>query len=259
LQDLQRPARTNPQHARIDRQLRPFLGSDRRGTGVASTVCVLFEPLPVQLHFLPDNVRVEDVVRRTRSAAHAFLTSGAHRWGRTKLRSWLIVEYAMATEWTREDEVSPWLHRDARMDDERVREIVEDARRRMTRLLVHESSGWRTPGFAAEMIDRGLITCVTDSSGREAYAPAARVDLSFVERVASIFIADFLAHPADYRDLSACECCGELQMGERAQHHRDCVKVSPVRPPPASGVCLRELAETTPARAAYVAPMRRSG
>jgi hypothetical protein len=223
---------------------------------------VLFQSLPVQLHFLPDNVRVEDVVRRTRLAARAFRSSAAHGWGRTKLRSWLIVEYAMATEWTREDDVSPWSHRDAPLDDDRAHDLVDGVRGRITRLLVDESDGWHAPGFAAAMIDRGLITAVTDASGREAYAPAARAELSFLERVASIFIADFLAHPADYENLSSCECCGELDVDGVVQHISACVKLSTVRPPAESGVCLRDLvngkkAPTTPAKAAFVQPLRR--
>lgn len=230
-----------------------------RAPALHSPGSVLFQSLPVQLHFLPDNVHVEDVVRRTRLAARAFRSSAAHGWGRTKLRSWLIVEYAMATEWSREDDVSPWSHRDAPMDDERAHELVDDVRRRITRLLVDESSGWNTPGFAAAMIDRGLITSVTDASGREAFAPAARVDLTFLERVASIFIADFLAHPQDYAYLSSCECCGELEVDGVTQHVSACVKLSAVRAPAESGVCLRELSgtPTTPARAAFVQPLRR--
>jgi hypothetical protein len=225
-------------------------------------ISVLFQSLPVQLHFLPDNVRVEDVVRRTRLAARAFRSSASHGWGRTKFRSWMIVEYAMATEWTREDDVSPWSHRDAPMQDERARKLVDDVRKRITRLLVDESSDWNTPGFAAAMIDRGLITSVTDATGREAYAPAARAELSFLERVASVIIADFLAHPEDYAYLSSCECCGELEMNGNVQHASACVKLLPVRPPAESGVSLRELAEstaTTPARAAFVQPLRRIG
>ena len=222
---------------------------------------MLFQSLPVQLHFLPDDVRVEDVVRRTRHAARVFRSSGASGWGRTKLRSWLIVEYAMATEWTREDDVSPWSHRDTPMEDERVRDLVDGARRRITRLLVEESSGWNTPAFAAAMIERGLVTSVTDATGREAFAPAARVDLSFLERVASIFIADFLAHPQDYADLSSCECCGELEMNGHVQHVSTCVKLSVIRPPAESGVSLRSetTTATTPARAAFVQPLRRIG
>jgi hypothetical protein len=219
---------------------------------------VLFQSLPVQLHFLPDNVRVEDVVRRTQLAARAFRSS-VNGWGRTKVRSWLIIEYAMATEWTREDDVSPWSHRGTPMDDERSREVADDARRRVARLLLEESGGWNTKTFAAAMIDRGLLTSVTDASGREAFAPAARVELSFVERVASIFIADFLAHPEDYRNLSSCECCGELAINGHATHVSECVKLSPVRPPAESGVCLRQTTSTTPANATYVEPLRRIG
>ena len=242
----------------------------RPGTRLAAHVAVLFETLPVQLHFLPEDVRVEDVMRRTRHAVHAFLGSAANGWGKTKLRSWLIVEYGMATEWTREDEVSPWLQPVARMADEQVREVVEDARRRMGRLLVDESSGWSTPGFAKEMIDRGLITGVIDSSGREACAPAARVQLSFLERVASLFIADYLAHPASFAHMTSCESCGEVQLYGRVTHARACMRLSSVRPPAESGVRLRDSSATVaapasalppapPPRLATVTALRRSG
>ena len=218
---------------------------------------MLFETLPVQLHFLPDDVRIEDVVRRTRHAAHVFLTNAARGWTRTQLRSWLIVEYGMATEWTREDDVAPWLHPVARMDDASVQAVVEDARFRMTRMIVEDSRSWNKPGFAAEMLDRGLITSVTDASGREAYAPAARVELSFLERVASLFIADFLAYPKDYENVTSCECCGEILLNGRVRHSRTCVRSSAVRPPAESGVCLREgIVSSRPTRAEYMAPGR---
>jgi hypothetical protein len=185
---------------------------------------MLSESLPVQLHFLPEQVRIEDVARRTRHAILAFLSGSANGWGRTKLRSWLIVEYGMATEWTREDDVGPWLHPVAQMDDVRVQAAVEAARRRMTRLVAEASTAWAAPTFAGEMLDRGLITSVTDASGREAYAPASRVELSFLDRVTSLFIADFLVQPRDYAVVIS--------------------SAATVRPPADSGICLRKAAET---------------
>lgn len=203
---------------------------------------MLFESLHVDLHFLPDTVRTEDVVRRTRHAAEVFLTSAASDWGRSKLRSWLIVEYGMATEWTREDAVAPWLAPFARLEDANARELVDDARRRISRMLREESAAWmaRREEFAREMIARGLVTCVTDCSGREAYAPAARVELGFIERVASLFIADFLSHPEDYRALASCSACDEIQLGGRARHAKGCVRSSGIRPLSESGIRLRE-------------------
>jgi hypothetical protein len=219
----------------------------------------LFESLPIELHVLPDGVTARDVERRTRSAARAFFASNAHRsqgWrGRTKLRSWLIVEYGMATEWTREDDACPWLRGDAWMDEARARLVLEDARARVTRLLVEESAAWSDPGFAAEMVDRGLLTKVIDAHDREAFAPAARAGLSLLERVASVFIADVLAHPEEYAVVSACACCGGLRVGARATHARTCATLSPARPPPESGVRLRPGASTTAARAAFVEPL----
>lgn len=205
---------------------------------------MLFESLHVDLHFLPDNVRTEDVVRRTRHAVEVFLTSAANDWGRAKLRSWLIVEYGMATEWTREDDVAPWLGPFARLDDAAVHELVDDTRRRIARMFRDESAEWlaRREEFAREMIARGLVTSVTDCSGREAYAPAVRVELGFVERVASLFIADFLSHPDDYRHLASCPACDEMTFAGRTRHAKGCVRSSGIRPAAESGVRLREAA-----------------
>jgi hypothetical protein len=219
----------------------------------------LFQIVPVQLHFLPDDVHIEDVVRRTRHAATAFLTTSMLGWGRTKLRSWLIVEYGMATEWTREDEVAPWLHPVARMDDERVQATVEEVRRLVTRMVIEAPAKWSAPGFAKEMIDAGLITSVTDASGREAYAPAARVDLGLLERVASLFIADYLMHPSDYAQVVSCEHCGEMLINGRLRHARGCVR-QPMRAPAESGVTLREGVTTRPkSRSAFPAAAKRTG
>ena len=161
-----------------------------------------------------------------------------------------------AADW--QDDVAAWQHPVARMDDASVEAVVEDARMRITRMIVEDSKSWNAPGFAKEMIDRGLITSVTDASGREAYAPAARVELSFIERVASLYIADFLAHPADYANVTSCECCGEIMLNGRVRHGRACARPSTtVRPPAESGVCLREAAvASTRGRVAYMAPRR---
>lgn len=198
------------------------------------------QSLHVDLHFLPENVRTDDVVRRTRHAAEVFLTSATNEWGRGRLRSWLIVEYGMATEWTRDDDAAPWVAQFARLDDASARALVEDARRRIGNMLREEAATWldRRDELARATSARGLVTCVTDCNGREAYAPAARADLGLIERVASLFIADFLSHPDDYRNLGACSACGEIGLGGRVRHAKACVRSSGIRPMAESGIRL---------------------
>ena len=91
-------------------------------------------------------------------------------------------------------------------------------------------------------------------------------ELSWDEAVARYLTENpdyFLAHPEEYRYLSSCECCGELETNGNVTHASGCVKLSSVRPPAESGICLRDLvsgkkAPTTPARAAFVQPLRRA-
>lgn len=196
--------------------------------------------LHVDLHFLPENVRTDDVVRRTRHAAEVFLTSATNEWGRGRLRSWLIVEYGMATEWTHDDDAASWISSFSRLDDASAKDLVDDARRRIATMLREEAKTWleRREELARATSARGLVTCVTDCNGREAYAPAARADLGLIERVASLFIADFLSHPDDYRALGSCSACGEVGLGGRVRHARACVRSSGIRPMHDSGIRL---------------------
>jgi hypothetical protein len=189
------------------------------------------------LHLLPDEVRIEDVAKRTRHAALTFLNGAALGWGRTKLRSWLIVEYGMATEWTRDDETATWKNPVTQLPDAKVQAIVEDARRRATRMVAEASRVWSEATFAADMIANGMIATLFERSGREAYAPVARAGMTFVEQVASLFIADYLAHAKDYEMIASCGSCGEIPLNGRIRHARGCF-----RPPAESGVCLKDAA-----------------
>ena len=195
-------------------------------------------------HLLPDDVRIEHVARRTRRAGLSFLTGSASGWGRTKLRSWLIIEYGMATEWTREDETATWLHPHAALSDERAHDVVEDARRRATQMIVNASRTWSSPTFASWMLEAGMIAIVCERSGREAYAPIARSGMTLFDQVASLFVADYLEHPGDYERVQSCDTCGEIPLGGRIRHAKSCV-----RPPVESGVCLVDTGERKSVRA----------
>lgn len=198
---------------------------------------MLFEEHDDVLHLLPEEVRIEDVAKRARHALLAFLNGAPLGWGRAKLRSWLIVEYGMATEWTREGESAIWRSPLAKLDDDQVTAMVEETRRSATRMIVEAARAWSAPTFAGEMIKKGIIATVCERSGREAYAPVARAGMTFVEIVGSLVVADYLAHARDYAGITSCGGCGEIPLNGRTRHARGCM-----RPPAESGVCLKEAA-----------------
>jgi hypothetical protein len=90
------------------------------------------------------------------------------------------------------------------------------------------------------MHESGLLGIVVDRVGREAYAPTARIEASFVEQVSSLFAADYLAHPKDYEHVTSCASCGEIPLNGRIRHAKACV-----RPPMESGVSLTEAARAS--------------
>ncbi len=203
------------------------------GIALATSSVVLFEKPESAVHLLPEEVRIEHVARRTRKAALAFLTGAAYGWGRAKLRSWLIVEYGMATEWTRADRTPLWQHPATRLDDAEAGMLVEDVRKTVTRLVVDASRSWSEPWIAPALAERGLLAIVWEGSGREAYAPLGRADMTLLEMVGSLVVADYLANPRDYDRVQSCATCGEIPLGGRIKHARACT-----RPPAESGVDL---------------------
>ncbi|HEY8075462.1 MAG TPA: hypothetical protein VIF62_15160 [Labilithrix sp.] len=192
---------------------------------------MLFDKPESAVHLLPEQVRIEHVARRTRKAALSFLTGAAYGWTRAKLRSWLIVEYGMATEWTRADRSPLWQHPVTRTREDEVGMLVEDVRRTVTRMVIEASSAWSAPTCGAELTERGLLTVVWETSGREAYAPLGRADMTLVEIVGSLVAADYLASPGDYDRVQHCAACGEIPLGGRIKHGRACG-----RPPADSGI-----------------------
>jgi hypothetical protein len=231
----------------------------RRGTMIAFGGGMALDNADVtsMSHPLPGDVRVDDVVRRTRHAASAFLGSATLRWGRSKLRSWLIIEYGMATEWTREGDATSALESVSRMDEARVRSLVEEVRKRVTAMVTEAPRAWTYPAFAENAVSRRLVTTLTDVAGRVVYAPVARPELGLLERVGSLFVADFLMHPTEYDRVTSCESCGEILFHQRLRHSRACVRQSGMRPRVESGISLRESIVTS-ASACAVTPLHPS-
>jgi hypothetical protein len=112
--------------------------------------------------------------------------------------------------------------------------MVDEARARVTAMVHQAAVNWRAPSFARTMIDARLVLTVYDRSGQEGYAPAAHDDMRLKDRVAALFLADYLSRPSDYERIAACEACGEFVIGTRPQHASWCAE-----PPSASGIVER--------------------
>jgi len=63
------------------------------------------------------------------------------------------------------------------------------------------------------------------------YAPMARPDMRLVDRVTSLFVADYLTRPADYERFRVCDACAAIMFDGGAGHQEVCL-----RPAHASGM-----------------------
>jgi hypothetical protein len=191
---------------------------------------------------LPHGVRVEEIVHASRVAGIAFVTRAAFGFGRIDLARWGLGEYEEATAYSRGSAAAPRL-RETALDEVAIELAVKDARDRVLRMVHAARTTWRAPTFARDMIDFRLVIQIYDRDGGEAYAPAAFGDMRLVDRVASLFIADFLSRKDDYDHVVSCDTCGDVTIGGHARHASWCIE-----PPTHSGIVERTRPSRMPAK-----------
>ena len=183
---------------------------------------------------LPSDATVADVTFAARSAGLAFVAGAARGWDRGQLRSWLFLDYEPATVWTRTADGRTPFDPVAGLDDVEVSMLVEATRQTVLRMIHAASVNWRVSTFARDMIDARLTVAVYDRTGAEAYAPAIHPDMRLKDRVASLFVSDYLSNRADYDRVVQCDACGEVAIGTRPRHLPWCAE-----PPARSGIVER--------------------
>lgn len=175
--------------------------------------------------------RVGDVADSCRSAALAFAWSAHHGWGRRELGRWLVGPYAQAAGATRALRPSGTrraavTHRP--LDDELIAELLGDVRREILETL-RNAWTWRAdPAFARVQVGEGLVAGVIDETSELGYAPVDIAGMRLVDRVRSLFVADYLTRPRDYAGFVVCEECDGATF-DSDEHQTEC---SRQRPPP---------------------------
>jgi hypothetical protein len=108
---------------------------------------------------------------------------------------------------------------------------VLDVRERIFDELARCAIDWARPSFAHEMIEARLVVRIHSSYDELGYAPLRSADLRLFDRVLSLFAADYLTRPADYRSLGTCDECGLLSFNAGGRHADWCAA-----PPPVIGI-----------------------
>lgn len=183
-------------------------------------------------------LRVPEVADACRSAALAFAGAARDGWGRRELARWLVGPYAHAAAATRSLRTSGTrravVHR--ALDEETVEELLARSRDEISVMLRGVWSWTDDPAFVRARIDEGLIAGVIDETSELGFAPLDRSGMRLVDRVRSLFVADYLTRPADYAAFALCEDCDGATF-DGGLYHVGCS-----RPRPSSRTRLRHRA-----------------
>jgi hypothetical protein len=172
---------------------------------------------------LDAGVTVKDVADAARSAALGFAWGADRGWGKRELARWLVGPYARAVR------VSHGARSGVRraiakrpLAEDTVAHLLERAHAYLLDGLRSVATWRRDAAFAREMIDEGFVVGVVDDSSAIGYAALDAFDMRLVDRVRSLFVADFLTRPSDYDGFVVCSSCGGATFDGAVSHAGSC-------------------------------------
>jgi hypothetical protein len=185
------------------------------------------EPVSSDARLCPllPGIRVVEVADACRSAALRFAWSAHNGWGRRELARWLVGPYAHAVAATRALRASGTrravVHRE--LDEETVEQLLATTRTEILEMLRGVWSWTHDARAARAKIGEGLVAGIVDEAGGLGYAPVDNVRMRLVERVRSLFVADYLTRPGDYAAFAVCEDCDGATF-DGGLYHEDCMR-----------------------------------
>ena len=173
-------------------------------------------------------IRVSDVADACRSAALGFAWSAHHGWGRRELARWLVGPYAQAAAATRSLRSSGLrravIHRP--LDEATVEDLLTSARAEIIDMLRSVWSWTDDPAFTRARIDEGIVAGIVDETSELGFAPVDNPNMRLVERVRSLFVADYLTRPVDYAAFAVCDDCDGATF-DGGLYHVECTRPRP--------------------------------
>lgn len=166
-----------------------------------------------------------------RLAGLVFVSSAKYGWSKRELAAWLANDYAGATlamagdpasvVGASADALSP-----TSLTERAVARLVGSARRDVVDMLASQGASLQAPSFVRNLIENGFVVGVSDTTSF-GYAAVNRPRMRLVDRVRSLFVADFLSRPRDYQSLMVCATCDEVSFEWDEIHEDDCSMRSP--------------------------------
>ncbi len=141
---------------------------------------------------------------------------------RRDVAEWLVCHYAPATIPPSRALESRRGCRLSTAPEERLEQVVREAHTRVLGVLADLTMPEVAVNISRRMTSSGILRVVHDRNFRRTYAPVAHERMLLAERVAALFVADWMHRPSDYRVVQRCEDCGALEIGAMVEHSPWC-------------------------------------
>ena len=154
-----------------------------------------------------------DVATACRLAAVAFMDT--KHWSKRDLAAWLVESYQFATLRGHGGGVAPKHH--GTVSREKLVDLMERVRDEVRDMLDHVLTG--DPSFAEELVRAGVVAPLKLPNGKVLFVAMNHKGLRLADRVLSLFAADYLMRPQDYRArLSVCDHCHAVSFTGECRH-----------------------------------------
>lgn len=104
-----------------------------------------------------------------------------------------------------------------------VEQLLSTTRTEILEMLRGVWSWTHDAHTARARIDEGLVVGIVDEASDFGFAPVDQMRMRLVDRVRSLFVADYLTRPGDYAAFAVCEDCDGATF-DGGLYHEDCMR-----------------------------------
>ncbi|HEX7664442.1 MAG TPA: hypothetical protein VF407_08030 [Polyangiaceae bacterium] len=176
---------------------------------------------------------IDDVAEAARAAAVEFVDGVRDGWGKKELATWLTGPYHQLSilRCSPEELAGPGSDHTPQPPPVVVKVPAEDIVKTMKRaraealaVIARFAHGDDAPEtFVWRVRQKGGLAKVEDDTGRAGLVPNERPAQLLVERVLSLFAADYVARPLDYEEkVGLCKVCGTVRFDDDIRVTGDC-------------------------------------
>jgi hypothetical protein len=166
------------------------------------------------------------VADECRHAALDFMAGVADGWAKLDLALWLRGTYALACRHSPRGERAPvsGVHKRPAIEEPTIESLLVTTRGHILAALELAALVGGTPDFIEDAIIEGHVRRAIDVHGESTWVPVDFSRMRLKDRIASLFVADYLNRPSDYQHLHVCHLCESVTFEPEAKDRGRCDK-----------------------------------